>query len=213
MALGVALLLSVLGTGLVLLYLPLGLGTLQQIPIRPSSWPQLSSGPGVSKSRPTSVPTLPQDTFVGFGASEQSWNRTHRRIGETNSYDPDETLPAVEIHRGRYFAVEMVNGRVVGFAMAFHAATTMLQARSQIMLEFPPDTKVIQFKEEAQCAEMEVNSSSLARTLGNLDMEGQAYIHFMTANPDFTWSYNPSDVTAAQIDRHRKFARSINSSC
>jgi hypothetical protein len=213
-ALGVVLLLGGLGMGLVLLYFPVGPDTLRHLPIGPITLPHFSAGPDAAKSRPTSAPSalVPEDKLTSFGASEQSWNRAHRRIAGTNGYDPDETLPAVDVHHGRYSSVEMVDGRVVGFVMAFHPGTPIARARREIMLEFPPDASVVRFTEEAKCAQMDVNSPTLARALGSLDLEGRAYVHFMTANPNFTWGYNPAEVTAVQIERNPMFARS-NFSC
>jgi hypothetical protein len=92
--------------------------------------------------------------------------------------------------------------------MVFHPGTRIAQARHEIMLELPPDAVVVRFSEEATCAQMDVNSPTLARALANLDLEGRAYVHFMTAKPDFTWGYNPADVTVAQIERTPAFARS-----
>ena len=211
-ALGVVLLVGAVGA-VFLLYYPLDPLRLPHLPNAPLKLPQFGTHSDPAKSRPGASPALrPPEKLTGFGASEQSWNQTHKRVADTNSYDADDSLPAVEVHHARYASVEMVQGRVVGFVMVFHSGTPIAEARQQVMLQLPHDAVVVKFSEEARCAQMEAQSSTLARALDSLDAEGRVYVHFVSANPDLSWGYNPADVRVAQIDRNPGFARS-NVSC
>jgi hypothetical protein len=140
--------------------------------------------------------------LTSFGATEQSWNQAHQRVLGTNVYDPDDTLPAIDVHHGRYFAIETVDERVVGLAMAFHTGTPIERAKTEILGAFPPDTQVVWFKETPSCAQMELKSSTIAQALGKLDLEGWAYVRFVTVKPDFTWGYDSANVTVAQVERN-----------
>ena len=203
---GVALFaLGIVGVG-TMLYFPAWLPRAIHLPSDVRSLARLPMGNSPARKPLPAPPSpslqTPATQLTSFGATEQAWSQAHQRVSGTNDYDPDETLPAVDVHRSRYFAVETVNDRVVGFSMTFHAGTPIEQAKSELLLAFPPDTQIAWLKETASCAQMEVKSPTVGQALGTLDLEGWAYIHFVTAKSDFTWGYDPTSVTVAQVERN-----------
>jgi hypothetical protein len=204
---------------------PVAAGVTPTIPFTPSeaarATPQIIATPTTTIVTPTSTPTPlaaptqappapPTVAVVGFGATDAEWNSRHRQTpGFTAGavYDPDPSLPQVNGRVGsRYFAVIHQEGGVLSYSMALHAGTSIKEARTAVMQEFPLDAKAMWFNVKANgglsgpCAQMAIQSRVLGTSLADPkigDPEGYAIVEFGTDHSDGRSGYDPNNVTAA----------------
>jgi hypothetical protein len=114
-------------------------------------------------------------------------------------YDADPSLPRVNSHEGtRYYAVLHENGRVLQYDMAF-ANLPVSDVEAEIMSsEFPTDAHKLWFVVKDSCAQMVVQSQTLAKVLGTRsigDSAGTVGVEFSSGALDM--SYDPSRVNDA----------------
>ncbi|HMI99248.1 MAG TPA: hypothetical protein VK488_05390 [Gaiellaceae bacterium] len=131
-----------------------------------------------SKTAPTTTRKAPATTapveqreaaLTGFGATDEAWNQNHdedSRFEAGSSYDPDPSLGDGERFNDRYYSVIHGDGRVLGYSMRFPSQTGVEEAKSMMLAsEFPSDAKIAWFKRLNSCAQMFVQSRTVARAV------------------------------------------------
>ena len=101
----------------------------------------------LSPPQAASSPAPPSGTITGYGATEANWQALHQ--GD-----------------GRYILASPENGRVVRYSLQFAPGTTIDAARRAALAEFPPDARVVRFATKNACAQMEIESATLAPLIG-----------------------------------------------
>jgi hypothetical protein len=150
----------------------------------------------------TAVPaTVPLNEF---GATDQVWNSRHKPAPNQKAdtaYDPDPALPPVNGQVApRYQFVLHDKGRIVQLVRELPSGTAIDAARGFAMEELPSDATVLWFAVKDTCAQLEVQSASLATALSpNGDTGGLALVEFTTIQPNGAANYNPNNIGGLRI--------------
>lgn len=169
-----------------------------------SSPPTTPAAPSPAKKKHLagSHPQSPGPKLTGYGATTAQWDAAHTAVpgfAPDAVYDADPSLPQVNGHEGtRYYAVLHESGRVLQYDMAF-ANLPISRVVSQIMSsEFPSDAHKLWFAVKDSCAQMVVQSATLAKALGTTeigDAAGTVLVEFSSGAADT--SYDPGSVNDA----------------
>ena len=163
------------------------------------------SSSSVQPPRTTSTTGAPATVALNeFGATDQVWNTRHKPAPDQKpdtAYDPDPSLPPVNGKVApRYQFVLHDKGRIVQLVRELPSGTAIDAARGITMEELPSDATVLWFAVKDTCAQLEVQSASLATALApNGDDHGYALVEFTTIQPNGSANYNPNNIGGLRI--------------
>jgi PASTA domain len=165
----------------------------------------VSSGQTKIKGPPSAETTPAQPTLTGIGTTDADWEANHEpdpEFAPGSAYDPDPSLvppggdPAFS---SRYYGVLHSGGRIESYEMRFAPGTSISEAKSDTLAEFPDDAKVDWFhtvpatKLAGACAQMQVSSATLVSALGRGPTAG--LVEFSSGEAADT--YDPESVSSA----------------
>lgn len=162
-------------------------------------------GPRVTPAAPRGVSpspvSNPTDGLTDYGATVAVWDAHHvedRRYALGAAYDPDPSLavPNDPQHDDRYYAVDPLYGRVLVYEMRVPGEPVSM-AQVDALRELPPDARRLWFATKGSCAQLAMQSRTLATVMANPgigDREGIVVIEFGTDFATYE-GYDPSRVT------------------
>jgi hypothetical protein len=119
----------------------------------------------------------------GYGATLSDWNASHTA---DNGFTANTTYnPASGLGNGytdKYTAVLWISGRALSYQIGFPSNTSLGDAKSAAIQEFPSDTTILWENQNNSdpvniCYQMEVHSATLGQVLQN---NGDSFVEFQT---------------------------------
>lgn len=144
----------------------------------------------------------PTDPLTGYGATRAAWDANHTedpRAAPGAAYDQDPNL-AVDgdyTYDDKYFGVSN-DPRITVYQMRAAPGTSISEAKSLALAEFPADATISWFQVRDTCAQMMVHSATLAQYAGDVDPSGTGLIEFSSGSA--ADSYDPNSVTTLLLN-------------
>lgn len=135
--------------------------------------------------------------LTAYGALSADWEAHHRADNyylPGSAYDPDPTLPLNGGHvQDRYVEVFRFGGRVLFYTMYLRPSTGEQEALFFTAAETPPDATIVWQRDLQRCKQIQFQSATLAKVVGEQDRDGGVEVEFSTTanGGDF---YSPNDV-------------------
>lgn len=163
--------------------------------------------PATTTHRAVSAP--PVDNLTGFGATRDTWDRTHveDHYFDGGAYDPDPSLPQTDGRvTDKYVGVNGIAGYIGNYTVNL-SSTSLTGAESVIAGEFPPDAHILWTQHISGCVQVEYASAAVHAALGSTDV-GDALVEYSdvvagAAPPASPTTFNDalvSDTSGAQPD-------------
>lgn len=144
----------------------------------------------------------PTDPLTGYGATRAAWDANHTedtRAAPGAAYDQDPNL-AVDgdyTYDDKYFGVSN-DPRITVYQMRSAPGTSISDAKSLALSEFPADATISWFQVRDTCAQMMVHSATLAEYAGDVDPSGTGLIELSSGSA--ADSYDPNSVTTLLLN-------------
>lgn len=165
----------------------------------PATTVRTSTRPPVTTTRPA-VSAPPVDNLTGFGATRDTWDRTHAEdhYFDGGAYDPDPSLP----HTGgrvtdKYVGVNGIAGYIGNYTVNLPSASLM-GAESVIAHEFPPDVRILWTQHISGCVQVEYASATVHAALGSTDV-GDALVEYSDLVPNAPIPTDPTTFNEALV--------------